>query len=384
MKIKSLFSASILLISATACTSDEVLLTPETAETSISFNAVTNNMTRAAHSFSASEQPEQFFVAAFLGSNFYFDPDNVSNNTSSATDCVEYKGGSWISSAQRYWPKHDALDFYAFFAKKIGWENESQPFEATKKEDNSGVTLTISNFESNTDVTAQYDLMYAVTKGAKQSDNKGTVTLNFLHALSQICFQAENEDPNSEYKITSITVSGVNGTGTFNFGDIDTTDGTGGGFWSDLSEVGNYSYAVIDSESVPDGLQLSRKGDNNDGNMDHINISNLSGVNREYSLEGESKIDYEKIRSRALNLIPQEFSSENAKIEVEFKANGNENAETVNIPLNDTTWEPGKRYIYNLKFTAGGLIEYAISIADFISDKDETDNSKDKIHDNEL
>lgn len=370
MKIKSLFSASILVISATACTSDEVLLTPETAETSIRFNAVTNNMTRAAHSFCASEQPKQFFVAAFLGSKNYFNQTEIDYY-----DTINYSASSWTNDNKRNWPKHDALDFYAFLD---GGETLADRPTFTADEDVSNAfEVNINEYTVGSTVANQRDLMYAVTKGAKQSDDGGTVTLNFRHALSQICFQAENEDADNEYIITSITVSGVNGTGTFNFGNVSTADGTDGGSWSNQSGAVNYS--VINSESVSDGLQLNRKGNNNDG-MDHINISNLSGMNH----TGESITEYEILRSRALNLIPQTISSEGAQITVIFKVKGNNNEETVNIPLKDTTWELGKRYIYNLKFTACGLIKYDISIADFISDNDETDNSKDKIYDNVL
>lgn len=364
MKIKSLFSVSILAIASTACTSDEVVSTPKSTETAISFNAITNNMTRAANSFCSQDKPTKFFVAAFLDSQNYFEP-SIPNYC----DAITYNDPSWNSMFDRYWPKYNALDFYACLD---GGETLATGSTFTAGENGIGAfEVKINDYAIDTDITNQRDLMYAITKDAKQSDNNGTVTLNFLHALSQICFQATNVDSNTEFEITNVQVSNIFGKGTFTFGDTSTTQGHNE-HSGDYTTTNQGSWVVDNtSEQATYSLNLSNcKLEKYTGNEQKTNISNLSYNG---SIPHEISEDvYNTCKSRAMNLLPQKGE---AKITVSFKANGSNDISTEELQVN-IDWEQGRRYVYNLIFSAGGKITYSTTIADFVSENKDIPEQK--------
>ncbi|MDE6023770.1 MAG: hypothetical protein K2G13_09755 [Muribaculaceae bacterium] len=98
------------------------------------------------------------------------------------------------------------------------------------------------------------------------------------------------------------------------------------------------------------------------GNEQKINISNLS-YNGSVPHERSEDV-YSTCKARAMNLLPQKCE---AKITVSFKANGSNEISTEELQVN-IDWEPGRRYVYNLYFSAGGKITYTTTIADFVSE----------------
>ncbi len=190
---KILFGAmSVFLL--TACSQDDVEMV-NNANDAIKFTAVANNASRAGTVYCNKELPKEFKVWAKVGSTDYILGDVFSQQTS-----------AWESTQKHYWPeKGTAVNFFAVNAEgydEFNW--------------NSGAPK-IENFKVSTDVTAQEDLIYAVTT-ASRPDAAGTATpINFRHALSQVVFKAQNTNKNIHVKINKVTVCKVMEQGTYTY-----------------------------------------------------------------------------------------------------------------------------------------------------------------------
>lgn len=370
MELKDLKLTALALIafSLTACSADEELneIAPET-NNAISFSVQTPNMTRAADSYNCNSRPNRFKVTAYQGADNYY---------GGAIDEMSSPDGgfSWTSSHKRFWPSaksaaQNSLTFYAFI--------EHNDMDACATEgyphsfDMSGDVPMFRNFKVNGDVTKQNDLMYSVAKDVSQnSTRQGDVTLNFRHALSQICFTAQNNHPGLEdIEIISIEVGGIKGTGTYRFPKTTTStlpaassakNANGIGEWILDSNAGSKSYLLVNlSESLgaPDA-------------SGHGKVKNIS--NPEFT--GTREEDTGDI-SRAMYLIPQKVqacSSESANDGAYIKAtvrmtpkNAKEQSQptTVFVPIS-IDWKEGQRYVYNLTWE-GTPISYNVSIADY-------------------
>ncbi len=379
MKIKTLLSAAILAIAMTGCTSDEVVLTPETADTPISFNAITNNITRASHSFCSNDMPESFKVWAFDAANFscYFYP-GYNGGTEYSGDEVKYTENIWKSTVDRYWPKYGYLSF-------IAYSDDQGTFKATYSESGDTFEAKFVDYKVTESTENQGDLIFAVTTNQNESSNGGKVNLNFLHALSQICFEAENRDISSEFSITKIELQNIKNQGTF---QITTSPnflpGTEKGYsshsgddeWVDystrwISNEETSTYSVELTNVILDKATLENGGIINNA---FINISNPKGNHPVDANDTDSDDDkaYAQRKSRALNLIPQlNYNNEvglegGVNIVVSFSANGG-NVTSMTLPVN-IQWKAGKRYIYKLIFDHGGEIKYEFNVADFVDE----------------
>lgn len=350
MKIQSIFTAAgILAIAMTSCSTDETVMKPETQVGQIIFHVATPNVTRAANTFSNAVKPKRFKVYAFDQGEIYFGPDLMSSSDN---------GVSWTSEEPRYWPKNKAegwtgLDFYAFVDDTdIDYSGETAGDPATGTFDNSEKKF--KDFEVESDVAKQRDLMYAVSKKVKPGSNNGSVKLEFNHALSQICFTAKNVDPNHTMVINKITVGGVYSKGTF---DIET------GKWTISEESTTTSYTITKEVTLE---ALSSENEN----QEPTNISKPVG-------EG---------LSLAMNLIPQKqnMASDSESLDgAYFIVNMTIDDETSDyfIPV-DIDWKSGKRYIYNLRLESGMRILYDVTVNDItVEEKEIVDGHENLGHD---
>ncbi len=186
-----------------SCSKNQVLDTPKDA---IKFNVVADKATKAANVYCNSNP-----ITAF---NVWASYKNASNYVSYfANDLVEGANGSWgTEGIVRYWPAFaetgSSLTFYAL----AGTTSTFDSWAATSTE---APVPTISNYQVNTTVASQEDLLYsrsqAYTAKATNAD------LNFRHALSLIEFKAKNSTSNLHVKVTKVCVGGVYGQGDFTF-----------------------------------------------------------------------------------------------------------------------------------------------------------------------
>lgn len=233
--------------------------------------------------------------------------------------------------------------------------------------DMSGDVPMFKNFKVNSDVTKQNDLMYSVAKDVNQnSSGKGNVELNFRHALSQICFTAQNNHPGLEdIEIISIEVGGIKGIGTYLFpknttSSLHTASAEGMGKWILDSNAASKSYILTNLSE-----RLGAPDASGHGTVINVSNPNFNGANSPESID----------ITRAMYLIPQkvkacssESANDGAYIKVTarmIQKNSNEQTQpsTVFIPVS-IDWKEGQRYVYNLTWE-GTPISYNVNVADF-------------------
>lgn len=367
------FKLAIIAISAislTACTSDMEMNDLVIEESNaISFNIQTPNLTRASDSYNMNSRPTRFKVTAYQGATNYY---GGAIDEMSSTD----GGYTWTSNQTRFWPvskltSENSLTFYAFIE-----HNDMDACTAAGSPhsfDMTGDVPMFRNFKVNSDVTRQNDLMYAVAKDVNRtSTRQGNVMLNFRHALSQICFTAQNNDPTlDDIEIISIEVGGVKGTGTYRFPQMTTNTLPINSTSRQTDSMGEW---IIDNTAANETYKLANLSErlgtpDASGHGKVRNVSNPGFTNG----QGESEsIDI----SKAMYLIPQkvkacksESEDDGAYFKVTVKMTSKYSEEeiepeTIFVPVS-VDWKEGQRYVYNLKWE-GTLISYNVNIADYV------------------
>lgn len=127
-----------------------------------------------------------------------------------------------------YWPTTDQLQFFAYsptdgitYSKPAGTDKGYPTF-----------AYTIG------DVAGQKDLVVAHAKNQTKSDKD--VALSFKHVLAQINFALKGKDADFTYKVTGISLSGINNAGVYTFDDPEISIGN----WSSTSGDATYAYAA--------------------------------------------------------------------------------------------------------------------------------------------
>lgn len=352
--------ALVTLTMAASCSLDEDFRNLETAnsnndETEIGFKVQTSSLTRAVSSYSSNSRPSQFKITAFDGdTNFYGGRADVVTSADN--------GNTWSSDRQRYWPTDrsdnwDGLTFYAY----IDGNDNSRSASTSETFDFSGDVPMISNFEVDSDISMQRDLMYAVAKNVNRKSNNGHVSLSFHHALSQICFTAQNCNPTlDDIEILSVELGGVKGKGTFVFPDSKADEGLIVLLNDGSSEGWNIDYESADcSYTLSDiNLHLGSALPTGKGELMNINVPS----------EGSDC-------STAMFLLPQtveprisssDVSGAYLKVTVRKTLTGRaapEAPEELFIPTT-VSWQEGRRYIYNITWKAS-VINFSVTVDGF-------------------
>jgi len=195
------------VMALSSCSQDDVVSVPQT---SINYSVVTNKASRAQDLFCNNNKPASFNVSAYYNaptsgtelSGQYFDGDQVNVSGTTVTPVMN-----------RYWPEEGTLDFYAYV-------NAGNTYKFRNAEASNQTQFV--DFTINKTVSDQVDLLYAVAKGQTEAD--APVKLNFRHALSQIVFQARNENPAIHVIVKGVGVGNVESKGTFTFPEQPTTE----------------------------------------------------------------------------------------------------------------------------------------------------------------
>ncbi len=369
MKSELLFSATAgtIALMLSSCSAD-IPVANNTSDGAITYSVTTANQTRAAHSYESNNLPDKFRVWATLGDKIYINGDLITKQSDT--------GNTYVSDPNntRYWPANDNhLSFYAVVdgstpeesaAETAGAETNSSSFTFNQNK----TEASVNNYSINHEATSQLDLMYAVAKDVA-SDN--VVSLNFRHALSQICFKAQNENAHLRIIIKSITVGNIVNSGTYKLpsqttdNSNDNNSGTHGS-WQLSSETDNYTI-TFDNGIILDGQKT----------VDLTTEDITKRLNLLPQKRGANTTDETVSPSLRLNLIiDNKNAASDGYTQVFPKTESSNTNTTAAEPRTDRTgedvtiafnpdWEEGNRYIYTLKIKHQNEIKYTATIDDF-------------------
>ncbi|MDO4335624.1 MAG: fimbrillin family protein [Bacteroidales bacterium] len=382
----------IMALAVTACSSNEDLNMPQvnTDANAISFSVQTPNLTRAAASYCNNVPANAFRVVVYDGRENYFQAADKAKDPSSASTGIDSwsrtdESSAWVSANdKRYWPENKPADWegLTFFSSVYSGDDLSYDQSATSgfrfvlpAADAETFAPQFKDFQVQSEVAEQHDLMYATSAETKKKQSgNGKVTLNFRHALSQICFTAQN---NNQFlravTIKSIELGGVSGKGDYTLPTASTinlgvtnhssyggTDPEGAGEWSVSSNAADKASYVIGGEGDKSLNVLLAAPVYEDGSYVGA-VTNISKPTTDHIATEEITKPFEN----AMNLIPQTVSAaagDNGtntvggyiRVVADMKYSDEESAEsvekTVFIPL-DIDWKEGVRYNYNIIFT---------------------------------
>lgn len=318
-----LFTAVAVVLLLSSCSKEEV--TKSTNVDAIGFKTFVGTTTKAQDATIATLEDADvgFNVYAWHRENV-IDPIAINSGfVANYMDKVEVKKtSSWTYSPLKYWPTTGYLDFLAVGNNVArvdgpGINTGEYLFTAT-----GGGNPTIKYVCSATPAN-QKDLLVAESLNKTKSD--GTVHFEFKHILSKIDIKvkAACTDPNLQLKINSIKFTGINGTGTY--------------------DLVNKSWSVEVAPAVINvGLNLPFSQNGNLTGNDFISPQAADG---------------------GLIIIPQ--AMDNIEVEYQFLQKDNDDNYTqvivdhtggakITIDLTKdeplASWEPGKKYLYNLSF----------------------------------
>ena len=192
--------------------------------------------------------------------------------------------------------------------------------------------------------TKNIDVMYAVAPYQKKSENGGTVPLTFKHALSQVMFKAETEDSSIEVMIEKMFIHNVKRSGTFIFPTILDNGGTStvdNSAWQS-SKFYDYTIGMNHSPmSVPHaGVEIS--GGENAMLFIPQHLTSWDRVNGGIAVADTHNQSYLQITCKI-------WHGEHYFVGA---AAGEDEYGDIYVPF-EADWQPGKRYIYTLKFGGG-------------------------------
>lgn len=328
----------------TSCSSDEVTELNQGNE--IKFSVVADNDSRAHAVYCNNKLMDDFKLYASTENNEDFIVGETYTNTN----------GVFSTSSKRYWPENDALNFYAITNADLDWTAGQTP---------------TGSFTVNGTVGSQVDFVYSVELGKKKSDEDvvdGKVALNFRHALSQIEFQAKNENPDLLVEILNVKVGNAKSAGDFTFPNESTKDNyvnhegsatsnaeAGIITWKNQKTLANY---VLDADITPlellstDGVQPVTYVE---GDLKTYTNSMLLLPQTTDAWNG-SEGAFLAVKCRIWNIIKDANGAITDKVLLygdADKAKEGYEGRWAFVPVK-FDWAPGCKYIYTFNFTKGG------------------------------
>lgn len=355
--MKKVFFMSMAAALLTACSNDEVMPVNNDAN-AIRFGVTAENSSRAADVYCPTNIFNQFNVFATYGDKMYID-----------NDLIEKENGQWVNkTGLRYWPNTGNVTFYGYVNGTLDITNLAAP--------------KFTNFAPDADVAKQVDLLYARTTKSKPENSTDKVELNFRHALSQIVFNARNDNSNLYVEIDSVSIVNVAGSGTYTLPTEDTNNNldhnygeatypeNGHGKWTFAENITlDAKYSVAVGKNAPVAVVGDKKA---------VNLTDWSNHTAEGAITAPEAATVEQ----AMLLIPQSTTAFDTKQNITSQngsyflvrckiwnvAGATVVKEGVNAdivlwekegqPANvmipaDFNWEEGKKYIYTFVFGNG-------------------------------
>ena len=352
--MKKVLFGAMAALTLVACSNDEV--TDVTKSKEIKFNVTAGKaVTRAADGYCNDAKPENFDVWAKQGTTNYFAKTNFKQS-----------GSEWVinDATLRYWPETGTLDFFAMknYNGTVNWDATSTT-----------APLKVVDYTVEGEVGSQKDFIYAVSAGAA---NKQVAALNFRHALSQIEFQAKNDNKNIYVEITGVKVVNVANKGTLTLPTATTAnnfeDHANGvnssynanikGTWATTpiaTSKATYTMLATNGNAATTAEVL--------GNNTAVGITTANATDKEYSNQtlyvmpqtvdawngegkpGDASNAYFALTCKIWNVAAGDGSQDKSVLVWD----GTSKDIAVCIPAS-TIWEQGKRYVYTFNFTKGG------------------------------
>ena len=397
--MKKVLLGTMAVLTLAACSKDEVI--QQNPNDEITFTATAGKaISRAQDGYCNKSLPENFKVWARHQADgastytSYFAGEQYNKPTSGTTY-------TQADATKRYWPQSGKLDFFAL----VNYQG-TPTWTATSAD----AALVVSNYkvESATDPAKpettpglQKDFMYAVTPAQA---TKTATTLNFRHALSQIEFQAKNENSKIYVKVSGVKVMNVKDQGTFTLpvattltdkyegtvsGDKHTalpgnTTINNQGKWSPKSGTAQYTITTLkdDATAINDA---NKKEKNVPGNGTVVSLTVTDPTGKEYNPNtlyvlpqsfGDGKdtqlwngtdalmdgSTYKTTTGAYLILTCQIFNVANPNssapnggyVSSDIAVWGGGGAKDIAVKLPNNEWEQGKRYVYTFTFTESG------------------------------
>lgn len=358
---KIFYFVALATLSLTSCSNDEVL---NLQKDQIKLNVFADNGSRASELFNSGEIHSKFYVSAVYKENVadeyfkcYFHNDEIA-----------LEGGSWVNKtvSERYWPEDEnmTLDFIALNTQKISSNPVGQ------------FGTFMVQYNVNEDVTKQEDLMYAVAKGqSKKANNGAGVNLNFRHALSQIVFNAENDNSSLKVVIKSITINNISSVANFNFdlsadaGDTQeqyTQDAKGYAVKRPM-QVSPMYYTQALKDYTVDFEDVTILGEG---------FADLTLGNKDLTmlLIPQTRTAWDEATENVAETNNAYFAVDYDVYNIGKDANGTEivdhytpirtGVKYVPVTIN---WEAGHKYIYTLRFLDLDKIVYNVTVDDFVA-----------------
>lgn len=266
-------------------------------------------------------------------------------------------GASWKTASTYYWPSYQL----AFFAYAPQTPSGTVSIENAAKK--------ITDFSPAQAVTGQKDLVISYNTGTKALNENSGVAMNFKHALSQIEVKAKCSNDKIKVEIMGVKLVNAAAKADFTFPETETNTGFAlqQSQWSNWREKNDPAKAYMikgqKAVTLTADAQSVMFGDNNfmlipqqltkwNGTAATTGAY-LSVLCRIYSLnDGNETL-----------LYPQPTATDDKAGKYAFSAVGI-----------DTSWEPGKKYIYTLNFcdNGGGAGEIDPTPTDPTNPKDPT------------
>ena len=329
-----------------SCSEEEIANVETSSRNAIGFNVLSNAAeTRATPTTNTNLKNTDFDVFAFTADGTAF-MGKVDTNFGHDGVKIVYKNGKWDyddANDLRYWPT-EALDFYAFNPGTI-----SEDMMMNYMWEVSGTVQKISytcidEYGANTG-HANYDVMYAISKGQEKDKNNGIVKFNFKHILSQVVFKAKTEYDNMQVDINMIKIHNVKMGGFFTLPE--TADGTGS--WSDPADLPS-EVSGLGKFTVVKDANITVKS-----NTTATDISTTTPM-----LNRPQELTAWKVSDTATKSKLQADNAKQCYLEIACKIRQNgvyllgsaDNYGTIYVPFGDI-WVAGKRHIYTLIFGGG-------------------------------
>lgn len=336
--MNKLFLGAIAAMTLAACSQEDIeTQSVKKSVNAIDFNVSTRNNTRVAESFSSTNLPSSINIWALKSDNSaYINGEAITKQSD----------GSYATATEHAWPG-ETLNFFATV-------NGTPTF--------TDGTAAIKDFTVGSDAANQVDLLYASTPNL----TSGTVGINLKHALSQVCFKAQNTNSKISVKVKSVGVGYISNKGTYTLPS--TSEATGE--WAIASDAVSTEYTVtLSSESE---VTLTKTAQSlGYGESDPSGILSLipQQQSRLTIADGTSSIA-SMTKDGAYFVINATVTSTSDSYEL---YSGN-----IYVPVS-INWAQGNRYIYTLSFADcdggyrdngkvlfNGTISYSVACADYV------------------
>ncbi|RGN36436.1 fimbrillin family protein [Bacteroides oleiciplenus] len=322
--MKKILLAAVAALAIVGCTqNEEIENVGNKAE--INFGTIVSKTTRAAVTDNTALQGTGFTVYAYNTGKATIGEEGSTGLLSTVfmpLTTVEFKDTKWNIAGGKiyYWPLEDNIQFFAHATDNSATNYVAETTAAYPK-----IDYTVADAAA-----AQKD--FVVAKALNKTQATPQVALAFIHVLTQVNFSAKTDNADLTYNITSVKLTNISNSGTYNFAD-DT--------WAAKTDAGNIKEYIYLNKS--EGIDI------------------VKGTTADLQSDG------------ALMLIPQALTNSDIVINYNVLQGGSviKKIENEEISLSSTSWAAGKKIRYTLNLTAtGATVSFDTTVGEWGTETD--------------